>query len=389
MMTNIIFIDFNIKKLLPFTYTRSILDIRIGITTIKEKWEILGLNNFSIITQEQYYNTKANLNSCTDELVINSAIIPDKFLLDEIFSLKNQKLVKNSMLIAWHKDKKNNIENISTKQYKENLLILNKISDIFLLNHICIENDFKLITKNRQSQLLSKTNSCFGHHPIFMEEGACVECTTLNSEEGVIYIGKDARIMEGSNIRGPFALCNNAEIKMGSKIYSGTTIGPFSKVGGEINNSVIFAYSNKAHDGFLGNSVIGEWCNLGAGTNNSNLKNNYSNVKLWDFENNTYKTTNLLFCGLFMGDHSKSAIGTKFNTGTIVGVASNIALSNFPPKLIPSFSWLTEDSIEEYSFNKAINTMEKVMKRRNILLTEKQINIYKDIFINTKREQNK
>ena len=382
-MKKIFFIDFNYHKLLPFTYTRSALDIRVGIFTIRKKWEFFGINNYLVFSLDDFKSAKNSLSN-DDELIINSAIIPDKDLYNEILSLKNTKLIKDNNIIACHKSANTNFDEVPSVEYKKELLFLNNICNIFLLNPICIDSDFQLITEGRKSQNISSTNLCFGKHQIFIEEGATVECSTLNSSEGIIYVGKDAKIMEGSHIRGPFALCEHAEVKMGSKIYSGTTIGPYCKVAGEISNSVIFAYSNKAHDGFLGNSVIGEWCNLGAGTNNSNLKNNYSDVKIWNFETNSYMSTNLLFCGLFMGDHSKAAIATKFNTGTTVGVAVNVAATGFPPKFIPSFSWLIDDKIEDYSFEKAIDTMKKVMLRRNITITDEQIQNYKKLFLKNK-----
>jgi UDP-N-acetylglucosamine diphosphorylase/glucosamine-1-phosphate N-acetyltransferase len=219
-----------------------------------------------------------------------------------------------------------------------------------------------------------------GKENIFLEPGAKIECATLNASTGPIYIGKDAEIMEGALIRGPFALCEHATLKMGTKIYGPTTIGPHSKVGGEVNNSVIFGYSNKAHDGFLGNSVIGEWCNLGADTNNSNLKNNYIEVKLWDYASGRFIPTGLQFCGLIMGDHSKSGINTMFNTGTVVGVSANIFGSGFPRNYIPSFSWGGAQGYITYHIDKALEVASQVMKRRDIKLDEIEQDILKHIF---------
>jgi UDP-N-acetylglucosamine diphosphorylase/glucosamine-1-phosphate N-acetyltransferase len=253
--------------------------------------------------------------------------------------------------------------------------------DLFQKNEAAIELDFYLITDERKSQKLSKTNTLIGPSDLlFIEKGASIEGCILNTNHGPIYVGENAEIMEGSMIRGSFVLCEEAVVKMGAKIYGATTIGPFSKVGGEINNSIIFGYSNKGHDGFLGNSVLGEWCNLGADTNNSNLKNNYANVKLWNYEQHKMVDTGLQFCGLFMGDHSKCGINTMFNTGTVTGVNANVFGGGFPPTFIPSFSWGGSEGFEKYQFNKAIEVAKRVMERRNLQLSEEEIKILEHIF---------
>lgn len=244
---------------------------------------------------------------------------------------------------------------------------------------MALEQDFKLLTKGRKSAKLSKTNTVLGNQ-IFIENGANVECSILNSTNGPIYIGKDAEVMEGTIIRGPFALCEGASTKMGAKIYGPTTIGPHSKVGGEVSNSVIFGYSNKGHDGFLGNSVIGEWCNLGADTNTSNLKNNYSSVDIYDHATQKMVPTGLTFCGLMMGDHSKCGINTMFNTGTVVGVCANIFGGDFPPKFIPSFSWGGSKGFMTYQLDKAFETAEKVFERRHKIFNETEKGILKKVF---------
>src|SRR5690606_7840722 len=238
--------------------------------------------------------------------------------------------------------------------------------DIFSKNTLAIQADFDLLTKGRQSAAIPDSVFCINRKNIFVEEGARLNFASLNASDGPIYIGKNAEIMEGCTIRGPFALCDSSTLKMQTKIYGGTSIGPHSKVGGEVNNSVIFGYSNKAHDGFLGNSVIGEWCNLGADTNNSNLKNNYAEVKLWDYEKEGFANTGLQFCGLMMGDHSKCGINTMFNTGTVVGVSANIFGSGFPRNFIPSFSWGGSGGFTTYNTEKAFEVAKVVMSRRNI-----------------------
>ena len=251
--------------------------------------------------------------------------------------------------------------------------------DIFSLNGIALEEDFKRVTKGKKTAVVSKTNTLLGKN-IFIEKGAKIECAILNSTTGPIYIGKNAEVVEGSVIRGPFALCEESVVKAGAKIYGPTTIGPQSKVGGEISNSVIFGYSNKAHDGFLGNSVIGEWCNLGADTNTSNLKNNYSHVSVYDFTSQRMVSTGLTFCGLMMGDHSKCGINTMFNTGTVVGVCANIFGGDFPPKYIPSFSWGGASGFTVYELEKAFETASRVYERRHKKFDETEKAILRNVF---------
>jgi UDP-N-acetylglucosamine diphosphorylase/glucosamine-1-phosphate N-acetyltransferase len=380
---NYILSDFNYhKQFLPLSFTRSIADFRIGILTIREKWELLMNEKFNIKT-EDYLQIKYPLNIAAENTIINSTVIPDKNLIRSIKSLNNTVLTKNGVVIAYPSG--NNISAIpqNTIEYKEDITILRGNTDIFTLNGLCINQDFDFITKSRKSCYLSPTNTIFGRFPVFVEDNCFVECCTINTNDGPVYIGKDVKIMEGSHIRGPFAACNNAEIKMASKIYGPTTIGPYCKVGGEINNSVFFAFSNKAHDGFLGNAVIGEWCNLGADTNNSNLKNNYAIVKLWDYATGRFKDTGLQFCGLIMGDHSKCGINTMFNTGTVIGVSANIFGAGFPRNFIPSFSWGGHGGMTEYKLETAFEVMTKVMERRHVDLTEADKTIFTEIFNQT------
>ncbi|MDD3739883.1 MAG: GlmU family protein [Bacteroidales bacterium] len=385
---NIILSDLsNHKKFLPLSYTRSIADFRVGILTIKEKWENYLDSNIYIKTEE-YLQAKYELKIEKSNTIIYSAVIPNREFVKSILSLKNSKLIKNNILLAYNTDSNINTIPDKTVDYKSDLKIINNNTDLFTLNGICIEDDFKLLTKGRKSASLSKTNTVFGEHPVFVGDNCFVECVTINTSDGPVYIANNSKIMEGSHIRGPFAICENAEIKMGAKIYGPTTIGPYCKVGGEINNSVFFAYSNKAHDGFLGQAVIGEWCNLGADSNNSNLKNNYAIVKLWNYEKERFENTGLQFCGLIMGDHSKCGINTMFNTGTVIGVSANIFGAGFPRNFIPSFSWGGHSGLTTYKIETAFEVMTKVMERRNISLTELDKTIYAYIFEATTKYRN-
>ncbi len=375
-MNYILFDDQCRNNLLPFTFIRPVADLRIGILTIREKWEHYLQSKTSTLT-EPYLSKKFPIVKGEINILINASILPDSNLVEEVVKLeKNQILASDETIIAMalsFKDlKKLNLDNNSMSEsisYNNNFIKINNLWDLFVNNDTALREDFKILTQNKKSRPLSKTNTLIGNE-IFIEKGAKIECAVLNSSTGPIYIGKDAEIMEGSMLRGPFALCNNAQLKMGSKIYGATTIGPFSKVGGEISNSLIFGYSNKSHEGFLGNSVIGEWCNIGADSNNSNLKNNYEEVKLWNYATRRFEQTGLQFCGLFMGDHSKCGINTMFNTGTVVGISASIFGAGFQRNFIPSFSWGGSAGFTTYDINKAINVSQRVYARRNIKLTE-------------------
>lgn len=389
-MNYILFDDHNRNNLLPFTYTRPVADIRIGIRTIREKWEdYLDATTHSFT--QKYLLGKFPLRLSDDNLLINGSVIPNKELVTQIQALEdNQKLVEGDVLIALKLSKAKveeviqmNIPLPKVDVRKVNCdyrfsQILNR-ADIFQKNGEELEHDFNRITDGRESESLSDTNTVLGD-AIFVEKGAKVECAILNATSGPIYIGKDAEIMEGSIVRGGLALCEGAVLKMGAKIYGPTTIGPHSKVGGEVNNSVIFGYSNKGHDGFVGNSVIGEWCNLGADTNTSNLKNNYGEVKVWDYNTDSYQNSGQQFYGLSIGDHSKCGINTMFNTGTTVGVFANIFGAGFPKKFIPSFGWGGADGIVTFNIDKAFEVAEKVMERRGIKLTHEDKQILQAVF---------
>ncbi len=376
------------NNLLPFTYTRPVADIRIGILTIREKWEWYLTTTTTTVT-EDYLSEKYPMVEMPENIMINASYLPNLQLVETVKSLgENQAIFKDEDVIAFYAkegDENIDFESCDAIEFSAEVLKIENTWDIFSKNGAALLEDFQLITKDRKSQPIPSSNNIIAPENIFLEEGASLEFTTLNGSKGPIYIGKDAEIMEGAVIRGPFALCDGATVKLSAKIYGPTTIGPHSKVGGEVNNSVIFGYSNKGHDGFLGNSVLGEWCNLGADTNNSNLKNNYAEVRLWDYQTEGFARTGLQFCGLMMGDHSKCGINTMFNTGTVVGVSANIFGSGFPRNFVPSFSWGGNSGFKTYLTKKAFEVAEVVMMRRNIDLTEEDKAILEHVFEETKK----
>lgn len=371
------------ESLLPFTFTRPVAAIRVGILTIQEKWEKwLGLNS-SFVT-EDYLSKKYTLHKSDNNLWINGGLCPDQGLLRAIDTLKEgQGLVKNDYLIL---AKSNSheieaLEDLELKEYDGEITIIDAPWRIFKKNAEQIRADFSLITANRKSVEINDPHTIFyGKENIFIEEGASIKAAIINAENGPVYIGKNAQVHEGAIIKGSFALCEGSHVNMGAKIKGDSTIGPYSKVGGEVSNSVIFGYSNKGHDGFIGNSVIGEWCNLGADTNTSNLKNDYGNVKIWNFESGSFEDTGETFCGLIMGDHSKCGINTMFNTGTVVGVSANIFGAGFPRNFIPSFSWGGATGFVTYKMRKMIQVAERVMSRRNMDLSDDDKEIFEKIF---------
>jgi len=388
-MNCILFDQFQRENLLPFTFTRPVSEIRIGILTITEKWNKF-LNTECSFHTEPYLQKKYKIKTEYNNFYINGAVIPEQQLIDEILQLKDgQALFTDSELIACNTSstlKNISIDIVSFEKIKtlSNPLIINYPWDIFRNNGREIENDYKILTKGRISAQLANTNKIIGGN-IFVEDGVQADFATINGRNSFVYLGKNTELMGGSLIRGSFALCENSILKLGAKIYGPTTIGPNSKVGGEVNNSIILGNSNKAHDGFIGNSVIGEWCNLGADTNCSNLKNNYSNVKVWNYKAENYIDTELQFCGLVMGDHSKCGINTMFNTGTVVGVNVNLFGTGFPDKFIPSFSWGSPQGLTDYKPEKAFETIEAVMKRKDIEFNEIERNILIEVFEKTKK----
>lgn len=384
-MNYILFDGPNRDKLLPLTFTRPVCEIRAGILTIKEKWDFLLKSKTSILTEE-YLSTKFHLELTNDNIFIDGSIIPTIELIELITKLENNQCLSQGVhIIAYRSNtaEPTNSEFATFNKVETGLeyIFIKNTWDIFRLNPHTIESDFKLLTSDKLSSKISNTNNIIGDTSlIFIEDGATVEYAYLNTTDGPIYIGRDSHVMEGSKIRGPFALCNNSTIKMDAKIYSGTTVGPYSKVGGEVSNSVIFGYTNKGHDGFLGNSVIGEWCNLGADTNTSNLKNTYDFVRLWSYDANTFVSTGLQFCGLIMGDHSKSGINTMFNTGTIVGVSSNIYGAGFQRNFIPSFMWGGVSGLKPFNFKKSVDVAIAVFKRRNKDFNDTEQNIFSHLY---------
>lgn len=386
-MQYILFDDSSRTNLLPLTYTRPVADLRIGILTIREKWEhFLGKKTATLT--EDYLSEKFPFIKDENIMLINGSVCPNEKLLKEILKLKpNEALTGQEILIAQHvlgSDLDAGIdleqENLNQIETTIDFLKINYPWEIFSKNAEAIEADFQLLTKGKKSAPLPKTSQYIGPEKIFIEEGAKISFATLNAEAGPIYIGKDTEIMEGAVIRGPFALCDHSTIKMAAKIYGPTTIGPHSKVGGELNSVVIFGYSNKAHDGFLGHSVIGEWCNLGADTNTSNLKNTYDTVKIWNYQQKTFINTGLQFCGLIMGDHSKCGINTMFNTGTVVGVFCNIFGAGFQRVFISSFSWGGTSGISIYNIDKAVEVAKRVTSRRKIDFSEVDESILRSVF---------
>ena len=385
-MNIILFDDAGRINLLPLCYTRPCSNLRVGIVRLDEKWKLLAGADTSYLTSD-YLSSKFPVNYSSDNVYINGRVIANADLVQEIQNLANGEGItgaNENEIIAFrstrsYKKEDDYLDDIQFRSCTSEFGMLHYTYDIFRLNDQEIRNDFKLLTQGKKSQPLSSSNTLIGDQ-IFVEEGAYVEASILNSNEGPIYIGKNAQILEGCLIRGPLALCDNATLKMGAKIYGATTIGPFCKVGGEVNNVVFQSYSNKGHDGFLGNSVIGEWCNLGADTNSSNLKNNYAPVKLWNYETNRFTNTGLQFCGLIMGDHSKCGINTMFNTGTVVGVSANIYGAAFPRNFVPAYKWGGATGFSTYAIGKALETAKKVMERRGIELNDIEKDILKHIF---------
>ncbi len=356
---------------------------------MRERWEhYLGA---STGTQTEDYlqaiYSEKDINA-GDAVYINAAVFATKELIEAIAQLeKGEKLVRNELLIAFKSDSNVPFKEITSKSaqckannWDEDLLALENVWDIFSLNDAALKADYILLTQDRTSIAIPAGVTVVGKN-LFIEQGAKIGAgTIINTEAGPVYIGKEAEILEGTLIRGPLAMCEHSVLKMGAKVYGATTLGPGCKVGGEINNVVFFANSNKAHDGYLGNAVIGEWCNLGADTNCSNLKNNYEEVKIWSEHANKSVKTGLTFCGLLMGDHSKCAINTMFNTGTVVGVSCNIYGSDFPEKYVPSFCWGGSGGMVTYKFERAMETANRMMARRGKKLSDAETEMYRHVF---------
>lgn len=394
-MNFILFDDRFRNHLLPLTFIRPVSQIRCGILTIQEKWAYFlqgEISNFTV----PYLRKKFQLKSNHLNLFINGGIFPNSKLVDAIVALQPGNVILScdgKDVIAFATDA-NGMKQFSNNKYidiehvadfnssifYDDYIKIYHPWDVFALNGKAIEMDFELLTHGRKSKELSSTNTVIGSGQLFIEDGVVAECSVFNTTNGPIYLAKGSEVMENCSIRGPFSLGEHSVLKMGAKIYSSTTIGPECKVGGEVNNSVFFGYSNKAHDGFLGNSVIAEWCNLGADTNNSNLKNTYEIVKLWSYPDKQFVSTGLQFCGLIMGDHSKCGINTMFNTGTVVGVSANIFGDGFPRNYIPSFSWGGAAGFKKFQFSKAIEVAQAVYNRRNAILSDFDIEILQSLY---------
>lgn len=389
---NYILFDGTVRNnLLPFTFTRPVADIRVGILTIREKWERYLGNTTTTIT-EDYLSEKWPMVEMEENVLLNASFLPTKKLVQLVEDLsENEAIFYDDEVIAFYtKDTQEEVDFSNYRQIEVNddVLRIEFTWDIFSKNHEALQADFDLLTEGRESAPISDTNRLINAENIFLEDGASIEYSTLNATEGPIYIGKDAQVWEGALIRGAFALCNNAVVKMGAKMYGATTVGPHGKVAGEISNAVIFGYSSKGHEGYLGNAVLGEWCNIGADSNNSNLKNNYAQVRLWNYATEKFEHTGLQFCGLMMGDHSKTAINTMLNTGTVVGVNVNLYVPGFPRNFIPSFSWGGASGFSAYLPRKAFEAAKVMMARRGVEFDEKEARILEHVFELTKKWRN-
>ncbi|MEL7426581.1 MAG: GlmU family protein [Bacteroidota bacterium] len=392
-MAHLILFDNETREhLLPLTYTRPVADLRIGILTIREKWERVMSCPASFLTQD-YLTEKFEMNYGEENYLVNGSLLPTSQMVRLIQQLDfSEAILLEGELLATKLTGKQIEKLIKDEDFGDlagfeaadtEILKLRGVYDLFHLNEAALEADFDLITNGRTSAPLSDTNRLIGPSDrLFIEAGASVECATINTQKGSVYIGKDALVMEGTLIRGGLAMCEGAVLKMGAKVYGATTLGPKCKVGGEVSNVVFQAHSNKGHEGYLGNSVLGEWCNIGADTNCSNLKNTYEEVKLWNYPAERFVKTRLQFCGLIMGDHTKVGINTMFNTGTVVGVAANIFGPGFPRNFVPSFAWGGASSYSTYRTSKAFDMMERVMARRGKDLTVQDrlilLRIYED-----------
>jgi len=395
-MTINLFDDGAWLSLRPLTLTRPVADLRVGILTIAEKWQkYIGTDGYGFQTSA-YLSRKYPLLYGTG-LFINGSVCPDEAIAGNILDLKSgEVLMAGKLTIAYRSEapqegnsealwggQQSCLSSYSVRKYEREFVRITFPEDIFRNNDTELKKDFELLTRGRSSGTLSSTNTLIGDQ-VFIEAGAEAECSTFNSKNGPIYLGKNSQVWEGSNIRGSFALCHDSQVKMGAKIYGQTTIGPYCRVGGEINNAVIWGYSSKGHEGYLGNSVLGQWCNIGADSNNSNLKNNYAEVKLWDYSNQKFRKTGLQFCGLIMADHSKCGINTMFNTGTVAGVSANIFGGGFPRNYIPDFAWGGPHGFEIYSLDKMFKTSELVFQRRDMEFGQIEKDILIHIFEDTK-----
>ncbi|MEO6539464.1 MAG: putative sugar nucleotidyl transferase [Ferruginibacter sp.] len=378
------------QNLHPFTYIRHIQDIRIGILTIREKWERHLKAGSANKWQDHYLDDERSVKiekgiGKDDYLLVHANVLPTKALISKIKKLEHGEFLtsgKEGGMAYKFSDKEvldlHKIKVSRSVEFKGEMQAVHYPWEIFQLNDWALREDFELVTAGRKSKSVSKTNKLIKPSQVFVEAGVNMEHCIINASEGPVYIGKNATIMEGSLLRGPVAICEGATVKMGTKIYGATTIGPFCTVGGEIKNSVLFSFSNKAHEGYLGDSVLGEWCNLGAGTSNSNVKNNAGEVK-YCVDADKKEMSAGIKGGLLMGDYSKAAINTSFNTGTVVGICCNVVAAGLTPKLIPNFSW-TADGITKYKLDKALVDIDNWKKLKGLTVSDREKQILTDIY---------
>lgn len=393
----IFFDDDKWKSLLPLTYLKPACELRVGMLTIAEKWKHLFQSQSHGYITKDYLSHKYPLTLEDTNIAINGRLLPNPNVISLLSRLKpNQGFLYNDTFIGGILSKSqfntetididiDEMEIIDISSYDQrDLVFIDRPQDIFLKNGHEIVSDFELITKNKSSQKLNDTNRYYGLENIFIEEGAKIDFSILNASDGPIYIGKNASILENVVLKGPVAIGDHAVVKTGAKIYQDTTIGPYCKVGGEVKSVVFQGYSSKAHDGYLGDSVIGEWCNIGADTNCSNLKNNYAEVKAFQYASGTFESTGLQFCGMILGDHCKTSINSMFNTGSVIGISCNLYGSDFPPKFIPSFAWGGHQGFQTYKFEKALDTINRSMQRKNLRLSHTEIDILRYVFEESK-----
>lgn len=397
LMNWILFDDDTRYRLLPFTHTRPVAEILCGMYTMRRRWELLLKAETSTLT-EDYLQGVFPLQRSVDNVLINAAVFGTETLAEAVTGLRDgEVLMRDGVVLAARtaavpsgvEGLKEHFRGCKTVAYEQPVLRLQHVWDIFSMNDAAIRADFAMATRGRKSAPVPEHVVVSGGENLFIEEGAVINAgCIINASTGPVYVGKDAEMLEGCMVRGPLVVGEHGVLKMGAKIYGATTIGEGSKVGGEVNNAVFFANSNKGHDGFVGNAVIGEWCNLGADTNCSNLKNNYGFVSIWSEHEGRAVPTGLQFCGLLMGDHSKCSINTMFNTGTVVGVSANIFGNGFPAKFVPSYSWGGSDSMTTYAFDKAMDTARRMMARRNRELSEAELAMYRHLFDRTSVQRN-
>ena len=372
------------EHLLPFVYLRSVADVFMGALSFQDRWKQLMTDSVSVETADSLRESEES----TPDRCVLAALIPTTSFVEAVQALApNQKLVCDDLLLAYHGELPSNDPNLQSYQSifidQSAFTYIQHSWDIFLCNAHALKHDIPLLSKNRISNAISDTNLTIGDGSIFIAPQVNMEGVTLNTTEGPIFIDEGATIMEGCLLRGPLYVGKNSVIKMGAKVYANCSVGPSVKVGGEINNVVFFGNSNKGHDGFLGNAVIGEWCNIGAGTSASNLKNDYGLVRVWDYASGNFTKTDLQFCGLLMGDHSQCAIQTTFNTATVVGIGCNLFGLGFPRQFIPSFSRGGAQGFTENRLDKVIETAKAMKKRRGVDFTSADSDRLEAIFEKT------